>query len=175
MSERFNASVKRGHQTTLSNVMGRLQSGSIFSLSPQEFIDLSDLAGALNYWAAQVPDVDVQAEVMFGDFSRKLYVPGHKIIAWPFRVPAKGTLYGSAAENPGVGGSPALRVLTIARVAGDVSTDALVWSRGKQATCYLDVGVEAQPGELLYFNSVIDEDVAPETTGSGFSIVWPAP
>lgn len=177
MSERFTASIKRGHQVTLSNVMGRLHAGSIFSLSPQEYVDLSDLAGALNFWAAQSPaqEVDVQAEIPFGDFNRRLYVPDLRVIAWPFRVPAKGTLKGSVSENPAVGGSPWLRILTISAVPGNVSTDALVYSRGKQATCFLDVGVEAQAGELLYFNSVIDEDAPAGTTGSGFSIVWPAP
>lgn len=175
MSDRFAASIRRHHQAVMSNVMGRLQQGQVFALTPQEFVALSDLSGALNYWAAQTPEypVDIQPEIAFGDFSRKTFTASREVVtAFPFRVPAHGLLYGSTAE---FGGDPWLRILTIARVAGDVSPSALVYSRGKQATCYLTAGVEAQPGELLYFNTVIDEDAALGTTGSGFSIVWPAP
>lgn len=172
MSDRFAASIRRYHQQVMSNVMGRVQQGQVFALTPQEYTALSDLAGALNYWAAQVPDdVQVQAEIPAGDFARRLYSPGRSIIAWPFRAPAAGLLYGSASEYRG---DPWLRILTISRTAGDVSTSALRYDRGKQPTCYLQAD-DVQSGELLYFNSVIDEDSPAGTTGSGFSIVWPAP
>ena len=172
MSDRFSASIRRYHQQVMSNVMGRIQNGQVFALTPQEYTAMSDLAGALNYWAAQAPDdVQIQAEIPAGDFARRLYTPGLAIFAWPFRAPASGLLYGSASEYAG---DPWLRILTISRTAGDVSTGALVYDRGKQATCYLQEGV-AVPGELLYFNSLIDEAAPTEKTGSGFSIVWPAP
>lgn len=173
MSDRFPASIRRHHQVVMSNVMGRLQAGSVFALTPQEFVALSDLSGALNYFAAQSPEypVDTQPEIAAGDFARKTFAGSRETVtAFPFRVPANGLLYGSVSE---FGGSPWLRTLTIARTAGDVSASAILYSRGKQATCYLTTGVEAQPGELLYFNTIIEEDAPPGTTGSGFSIVWP--
>lgn len=176
MSDRFPASIRRYHQEVMSSVMGRLQAGQPVVLTAQEHVALSDLAGALNYWRRQADgaEPEYQGEIPFGDFARRYYVPERKVYAWSFMVPAHGLLYGSAAENPSVGGAPALRILTISRILGDVSTGALVYSRGKQATCYLTAGDKAQPGEQLFFNTVIDEDVSPAATGSGFSIVWPA-
>lgn len=175
--DRYPAQVRRYHQEVMSNVMGRLQAAQPVALTPQEHVALSDLAGALNYWRRQADNAptEFQGEIPFGDFARRYYVPERSVYAWSFVVPAHGLLYGSAAENPSVGGDPAMRILTISRILGDVSTGALVYSRGKQATCYLTAGVEAQPGEQLYFNTVIDEDVPPGKSGSGFSIIWPAP
>lgn len=175
MSDRFEASIRRHHQEVLSHVMGRLQAGASVVLTAQEHVALSDLSGALNYCRLQADNAptEYQGEIPFGDYARRVYRPERSIYAWSFTVPERGLLYGSAAENPEVGGGPALRILTISRILGDVSTGALVYSRGKQATCYLTAGVEAQPGEQLFFNSVIDEDVALAATGSGFSIVWP--
>ena len=46
MSDRFAASIRRYHQQVMSNVMGQLQAGSVFALTPQEYTALSDLAGA---------------------------------------------------------------------------------------------------------------------------------
>lgn len=177
MSDRFMASVRRYNQEVLSNVMGRLQAGEAVVLTAQEHVALSNLSGGLN-WARRQADgakTQFQGDIPFGDFARRYYVPEHNVYAWSFTVPAHGVVCGSASENPAVGGGPALRILTISRILGDVSTGALVYSRGKQATCFLTVGVEAQPGEQLYFNTVVDEDVLPTATGSGFSIVWPAP
>lgn len=175
MSDRFNASIKRGHQTTLSNVMGRLQAGQMFSLTPQEFIDLSDLAGALNYWAAQEPPTaEVQPEILYGDFARRYFVPGHAVYAFPFRVDARARhLYGSVAENPSVGGASALRLGVVSRVAGDLSNaPGNLYGRGKEVAFHITPDVEFPVGELLYFNTMIDEPVAESQTGSGFSIVW---
>lgn len=115
-------------------------------------------------------DILMQGEIYNGDFTRRVFTPGKSIVVWPFRVPSKGLLYGSVAEY---GGAPWMRVLTVSTAPGDVSSNtARLYSRGKQATCYLNVGVEATAGELLFFNTVIDEDATDSMTGSGFSIVW---
>lgn len=177
MTDRFNASIKRGHQTTLSNVMGRLQHGQTFALTPQEFTDLSDLAGALNRAAEQAPTaVEVQPEILYGDFARRYFVPGHAVYAFPFRVDARARhLYGSVAENPSVGGASALRIGVVSRVAGDLANvPGNPYGRGKEVAFHITPGVEFPVGELLYFNTMIDEPVADEKTGSGFSIVWQA-
>ena len=51
MSDRFQASVLFGHQTVLTNFVGRLQAGVPVIPTAQELADLGNLAGALNYWA----------------------------------------------------------------------------------------------------------------------------
>lgn len=167
MSDRFQASVKRGHQETLSNVMGRLQAGSVFSLTPQERIDLSDLAGALNYWAAQAPGQDAQllGHIPEGDYGRRTFAPAAgEVVAWSFPMPAD-PCYLSTAE---FGGDPWLRTLSVSTVLGDMDGRT---SAGKQATLHLDP--DAYPlGTLLYANIRLDEDAHEGTTGSGFSIVW---
>lgn len=55
MTDRFDASVKRGHQQTLSNVIGRVFQGQTFALTAAEQKDLGDLAGNLNYYASLAP------------------------------------------------------------------------------------------------------------------------
>ncbi len=180
MSDRFPASIKRGHQVTLSNVMGRLQSGSIFSLTPQEYTDLSDLAGALNYWAAQAPEqpLAMHDTIQRGDFSRKLFeaTPG-VVDVFPFIMPAPpfnngtGILYMSASENPSIpGASPWLRRLSVSTVAGDM--DSPHAEDAKVPTVYLQPG-DYPPGTILYANLLLLEPAPPGTAGSGFSIVWP--
>ncbi len=177
MSDRFDASIKRGHQVTLSNVMGRLQAGNVFSLTPQEFTDLSDLAGALNYWAAQVPEtpLNMHGEIAVGDFVRRTWQASVGVIdVFPFRMPSPpyangtGQFYMSAAEFQG---DPWLRRLTVSPVAGDM--DAGLSSDGKQATLHLDARVDFSAGTLLFANLLLLEDAPPGTAGSGFSIVWP--
>lgn len=172
MSDRFAASIRRYHQQVMSNVMGRLQAGSVFALTPQEFTALSDLAGALNYWAAQTPEypVDIQPEIAIGDYSRKTFAASAEIVtAFPFRVPAFGYVYMSAAEY---GGQPWMRKLSISLVAGDM--DGPVTVQGKETMAGFTVGTEFPAGALLYANCVLVDPATPGTTGSGFSIVWPA-
>lgn len=193
---RFPASVSCAHRATLSSFVGQLPPGGCtltflqggvqksIVVSAQEDQDLRDLAGALNFCAAQpggcddapppTPPPNGIEVIANGDYARRLYTPGHSIVSWAFYVPVKGLLYGSASENPAaMGGAPALRILTVSRAPGDVSpAGALVYSRGKQATCYITPGVEAAPGDLLYFNTQVDEPVEDDATGSGFSIVW---
>ena len=173
MSDRFPASIRRHHQVVMSNVMGRLQAGNVFALTPQEFTALSDLAGALNYWAAQTPEypVDIQPEIAGGDFSRKLFSASNEIVtAFPFRAPAAGYVYMSAAEY---GGQPWLRKLSISTTAGDM--DGPVTVQGKETMAGFTVDAEFPAGTLLYANCVLVDAAPPGTTGSGFSIVWPAP
>lgn len=176
MSDRFDASIKRGHQTTLSNVMGRLQSGSIFSLTPQEYIDLSDLAGALNYWAAQTPETPtaIHPEIVRGDFSRKTWQASADVIdVFPFVMPGPpfnngtGDFYMSVAEFQG---DPWLRRLCVSVIQGDM--DGPHASQGKQATVYLQPG-DFPAGTQLYANIVLTENAPAGKAGSGFSIVWP--
>lgn len=177
MSDRFDASVKRGHQVTLSNVMGRLQAGSQFVLTPQEFTDLSDLAGALNYWAAQAPadPTTMHAEIPAGDYGRREFAQAVGVVdVFPFRVPpppygaSGGVMYMSASEFRG---DPWLRRLTVSTVPGDMN--AALASDSKQPTVYLTAGVDFPVGTLLYANLLLLEQATPGTTGSGFSIVWP--
>jgi hypothetical protein len=181
MSDRFDASIKRGHQVTLSNVMGRLQAGSQFTLTPQEFTDLSDLAGALNYWAAQAVSLPkiLHDDIPAGDYTRRLFSQAVGVVdVFPFRVPgppygASGsTFYMSASENPSIpGAAPWLRRLTVSTKPGDM--DAALSSDSKQPTVYLQAGVDFPVGTILYANLLLLEDATPDTTGSGFSIVWP--
>lgn len=171
MSERFNASIKRGHQTTLSNVMGRLQQGQTFGLTPQEYTDLSDLAGALNYWAAQVNWLPAQllGHIGTGDFSRHTFAPeAGACVAYSFTMPGNGTLYLSVAEYSG---SPWLRSLSVSTVLGDM--ESAHGSVGKQATVYL-APEDFPAGTLLYANMMIEEPAPLVTTGSSLNIVWPA-
>lgn len=171
MSDRFDASVKRGHQVTLSNVMGRLQAGSVFTLTPQELADLSALAGALNYWAAQVPScaTNLHDEIPRGDYSRKTWQASVGVVdVFPFVMPATGPTYCSAAEYDG---QPWMRRLTVSTVPGDM--DASHASDGKQATIFLDAGLDFPAGTRLYANLLLLEDAPPGTAGTGFSIVWP--
>ena len=173
MSDRFAASIRRHHQRVMSNVMGRLQAGSVFALTPQEFTALSDLAGALNYWAAQTPEypVDTQPEIAIGDYSRKTFAASAEIVtAFPFRAPSAGYVYMSAAEY---GGQPWLRKLSISATAGDM--DGPVTAQGKETMAGFTVGVEFLAGALLYANCILIDAATPGTTGSGFSIVWPKP
>ena len=178
MSDRFPASIKRGHQVTLSNVMGRLQAGSVFSLTPQEFTDLSDLAGALNYWSAQVPPLTMHDTIAIRDDSRKLFEAQAGVIdAFPFVMPGPpfnngtGILYMSASENPSIpGAGPWLRKLSVSTIAGDM--DSQFFADAKQPTVYLHPG-DFPPGTILYANLLLLEPAPAGTGGSGFSIVWP--
>ena len=176
MSDRFDASIKRGHQTTLSSVMGRMQAGAQVTLTPQEFTDLSDLAGALNYWAAQSPayPYTMHDNIVRGDYSRKLFMAQDGVIdVFPFYMPgppyANGTgiYYMSAAEFQG---DPWMRRLSVSQTPGDM--DAPNASDGKQATVYVNPG-DFPAGTILYANLLLLEPAPPGTGGSGFSIVWP--
>lgn len=173
----FPAQVRRGHQAVLSNFVGRLQQGMPVVPTASELTDLGNLAGGLNYWAAQTPasQIEMQAEIPYGDYARRLYVPEHRIFVFPFRADSRARhIYGSASENPAVGGQPVLRVLTVSRTPGDLSPSAITWTRGAEAGFHLTPGVEAAEDELLYVNTMIDADYPPGTSGSGFSIVWQA-
>lgn len=175
MSGRFNASILFGHQTLLSNVMGRVQAsgGAVLALTEAEFRGMSDLAGALNYWAAQAAPtfpVDRQPEIPYGDYSRKLYAASNSaIVVFPFTMPASGLVHLAASEFQG---QPWARLLTVSMVSGDL--DSPVRSQGKVPDVYITAGVEFPPGTLLYANTILTEDPLPGSTGSGFSIVWPA-
>lgn len=177
MSDRFPAHIRRYHQEVMSNVMGRLQAGATFNLTPQEYTALSDLAGALNYWAAQAVSLPkiLHDDIPAGDYGRREFAQSVGVVdVFPFRVPpppygaSGGTFYMSASEFRG---DPWLRRLTVSTVAGDM--DAALASDSKQPTVYLQAGIDFPVGTILFANLLLLEDATPGTTGSGFSIVWP--
>jgi hypothetical protein len=176
MSDRFPASIRRHHQQVMSNVMGRLQAGATFNLTPQEYTALSDLAGALNYWAAQSPylPTNTHSTIARGDYVRREWQASVGVVdVFPFVHPGTpfangtGTYYMSVAEY---GGSPWLRRLSVSDVAGDM--DSKFSSDGKQATVYVQPG-DFPVGTLLYANILLLEEAPTGAAGSGFSIVWP--
>lgn len=166
VSDRFDASIKRGHQVVLSNVMGRMQAGSSVILTASEFGDLSDLAGALNHYAAQAPvPVFIQPEVPINGPRVVIDLPIDVIAAFPFRVPAgliDGNIYGSIAEYQS---PPGLWQIAANRTAGDMTGSAT----GTQATAAFVVGREFQAGELVYFN-VRQAPDSISTRRGGFSV-----
>lgn len=178
---RFNASVLYGHQTVLSNVMWRMQMGQVFSLTPDEYRQLNDLAGCLNYYSAQQPPApipyDVQPEIPYGDFSRRTFqISADTVTAFPFRVPyppfngANGPLLRMSCAE--FGGTPGLRKVSVSPLPGHM--DGISDGIGKQAGASGDVGTTFAPyGALLYANILAMEPVAAGQGGSGFSIVWP--
>ena len=168
MSERFTASVLCGHQTVLSNVMGRVQNAGkpyVLVLTDEEYIALSNLSGALNTWATKPgacgsapalptcgPDT-INTTIAWGDFTRyttRSIAPfGDNVWCIAFTVPA-GTAptsnvgYGSVAE---FGGDPWMREMTLSRFPCDFrpadptgANGPLEWSIGKQATIHWRVG-----------------------------------
>lgn len=174
--DRFDASVTFTQQQTLSNVMGRLQSGSTFALTKQEFTELSNLAGALNYWAAKAPAtaVSVHDPIARGDFSRKTWQASADVVdVFPFVMPSPpfnngtGSFYMSVAEFQG---DPWLRKLCVSATSGDMKCPQP--SQGKQATIYLGPG-DFPAGTQLYANMQLMEPAPAGKAGSGFSIVWP--
>lgn len=188
MSDRFVAYILRGHQVMLSHFVGRLQQGTLVTPTAQELTDLGDLAGNLNSAAGVVPPPPPPAQnntiamhdvIPFGDYNRR-YFPAEKgvVDVFPLYVPgppygAKGPLvYMSVSENDG---APLLRIATISRTPGDLNgVSAINWGRGKEVLLSFIAGVDARPGELLYFNTMRDEDPEDQDTStrSGFSIVW---
>lgn len=177
---RFDASILYGHQVVLSNVMGRVQMGQVFALTPDEYRQLSDLAGALNYWAAQAPEtvsVDVQSEIAYGDFGRKVFQLSDQVVtAYPFRVPSppfpgpNGALLRMSCSE--FSGGDYMRRVSVSATPGDMS--GLSNGDGNEAGASGNCGTEFAPyGALLYANILALEPVAPGKGGSGFSIVWP--
>lgn len=167
MSERFDASIKRGHQAVLSSVMGRMQAGSTVVLAPQEFADLSDLAGALNYYAAQpAMPVVVVPDYVDGEGRRVMTFYPDQIIAVPFVIAAGPWAnpqgYASSAEY---GAPPAMRKATLSQTAGDM-TGA---TTGMGVT--LDFNANAIPGGRWYYNCHVLPEYPP--TQSGFSVAFP--
>lgn len=158
--DRFPASIRRYHQQTMSNVMGRLQHGQVFSLTPQEFQTLGDLAGALNYYAAQseplppAPTLPVRVlDIVWPTTGSVVFQlsPG-EIVAIPLAVPAfpyqvSDVLSASSAEY---GAAPALRVAAVNVTAGDL-TGA---QQGVQATVDVPIAVGGRipPGSICYYN-----------------------
>lgn len=173
--KRFPASVNCLHRATLTQLMARVPTGGgTVTIDALEDANLRNLAGALNYWATQpggcdsaAYPVDEQPMIAAGDYSRKSFVASHEVVtAFPFVMPATGTIHLCASEFQG---SPWARLLTISTIAGDM--DAPIRSAGKVPDIYLTAG-DFPAGTLLYANNVLTEAPIPGSSGSGFSIVW---
>lgn len=124
---------------------------------------------------------DIWGEIPYGDSGRKIFAASSTVVtAFAFRTPTGpfpgpngALLQMSAAENPSIGGSPWLRRLAISRVPGDM-VGLMPLCIGKETMLSGRVGVELPAGELLYANHIITEPAPEGTTGTGFSINWPA-
>ena len=167
MSDRFAASIRRYHQQIMSNVMGRLQAGSVFALTPQEFTALSDLAGALNYWAAQTPEtpVVITPEVMQPDVRYVFTASAGHVTAIPFTIPAgSGMFSGTAAEY--VSGGTALAHAAINREAGDLTGAT---GGGSAIEVWRDARTDG--AGLWYYNIQLDFGSADRGTGFSWRVV----
>ncbi len=176
--KRFNASVNCRHRSTLTQVMARVPAGGgNLVLTAEEDKDIRDLAGALNYWATQPGGCDIELsvadEILFGDFERKFFYAKTEIIhVFPFRMQAHGIAHIATSEN---GGQPWDRLMTLSTVAGDMSSP--IRSQGKLPDLYFSPASTGWPaGTMLYANNVLtQEPTVPNSSRSGFSVVWPAP
>lgn len=167
MSDRFAASIRRYHQTVMSNVMGRIQNGQVFALTPQEYTAMSDLAGALNYWAAQAPEVPVVVtpEVMEPDKRYVFTASADHITAIPFTIPEGSGMFSGTAAEYGSGGT-ALARAAINREAGDMNG----WTGGGSAIeVWRDARVDG--AGLWYYNIRLDEGSADRGTGFSWRVV----
>ena len=173
MSARFQAAVLFGHQTVLTNFVGRLQAGVAVVPTAQELADLGNLAGALNYWAGQAtPSLPVQIAPEFVDGAPRYVGSTYSdmIVAIPFRIPAQWTQtatgMASAAEY-GWGGTRH-HYMNLSRTAGDM----VVQSSGLQVTLFYEAGKDFQAGELVYAN-IWHSAADPAPCGMGFSVTFP--
>lgn len=183
--KRFDASINCNHRNTLTVVMSRVPvGGGSVSITPAEDTQLRDLAGALNYWATQPGGCDgsqypleMQPEIMYGDFDRKTFVAyPDRITVFPFRVPTgpfigpNGALLRMAASE--YQGQPWDRLLSVSATPGDMQ--GFLTCAGKAPDVFGYVGVEFTPGALLYVNMILTQTpTVPNSSGSGFSILWP--
>lgn len=176
--KRFPASLNCAHRATLVNLMGRvpLGGGSVV-IGADEDKALRDLAGAIDYYAAQPGGcdspsypVDMKPEILQGDYSRKLWqATADVIVVFPFKLPPTGTIHIAQSE---FNGQPWARLMTISTTPGDLS--APVQSAGKTPDIYLTGGIDFPAGVLLYANTILtDVPTVPNSGGSGISIVWP--
>lgn len=177
--KRFPASINCRHRALLTQVMAGVPvGGGAVVISPEQDSALRDLAGALNYWATQPGGCDspqypvaIQPTIAIGDYGRKLYTGATDVVvAFPFTMPAAGLLHMAASE---FSGQPWARLLTVSTIAGDL--DSPHRSAGKVPDLYLTAGVEYPAGTPLFANNILTEQpTVPNSSGSGFSIVWPA-
>lgn len=167
MSDRFAASIRRYHQTVMSNVMGRIQNGQVFALTPQEFVAMSDLSGALNYWAAQAPEtpVVITAEVPRPDERFEFTASADYITAVPFRIPEGSGVFSGTAAEYGSGGT-ALAKAAINREPGNMSG----WTGGGSAIeIWRDARVDG--AGLWYYNLQLDPGSRDRGTGFSWKVV----
>lgn len=169
-NDRFDCSIKRGHQTMLANVVGRMQAGQVFVPTAQELKDLGDLAGQLNKCASEVfLPTNIHPEISFGDYDRRLFAASTEVIdVFPFRIVA-GTSHIGLSEYQG---QPWTRLMTVSTVPGDLYS--AIRSEGKAPDIFISGNVEFPIGTPLYINTILtQEPTVPNSSGSGISIVWP--
>lgn len=172
MSDRFNASILFGHQNVLSSFVGRLQAGVAVVPTAQELADLGNLAGALNYWAAQAkPSLPVQIAPEFVNGAPRYVFSTYSdlIVAIPFRIPATWTTptgMASAAEYQW--GGTRHHYMNLSRTAGDM----VIQSSGLQVTQFFEAGKDFAAGELVYAN-IWHSAQDPAPCGAGFSVTFP--
>lgn len=167
MSDRFSASIRRYHQQVMSNVMGRIQNGQVFALTPQEYTAMSDLAGALNYWAAQEPEtpVVVTPEVMEPDKRFVFVASATHITAIPFTIPDGSGMFSGTAAEYGSGGT-ALARAAINREPGDMNGAT---GGGSAIEVWRDARTDG--AGLWYYNIQLDPGSADRGTGFSWRVV----
>jgi len=162
MADRFDASIKREHQVVLSNVMGRMQGGATVVLTDGEFKDLSDLAGALNFYAGQAPSPPPtypHTRLAIYEYDPSIvqvkYVgePG-LTYAIPIRLPPFPCRYQwSQCEFQG---PPAGWRAKLSLIAGDVDGAA---GNGPTPSIMIDVGSKYAPGSIVYVNTALEPNI----------------
>lgn len=166
--------VRAYHVDVLSSVMGRMQLGIVFSLTPQELTALGDLSGCLNAAKAAALDlpVDVLPEVTPMDPQVVFTAQPDRIVAIPFRIttgPLGGSPDGYASSAEFQAGT-ALRKAALSQSPGDLT--GVVRGQGAQVTLDFSVGVGPfLPGSLWFYNCVIAEGGPP--TRSRLFIAFP--
>jgi hypothetical protein len=154
----------------MSNVMGRLQAGATFNLTPQEYTALSDLAGALNYWAAQAElPVDVLQEFRDGDPRFVFTASADRIAAIPFTVApgpyAQTSIFSATAAEYGTGGT-GLALAQISRHPGDLDGAT---GGGSAIQIWRDATTD---GDGLWYYNIRMQD-GNNQRGTGFSVTFP--
>lgn len=153
-------------QSALNQLVGRYQMGptelALWMQDPANFTEISSLAGALNYWAAQAPPPPIGItvfDVAWGDstkfFTNNIVPFVCNTIAVRFVAPVTSGFIKpgliSVAENQG---GPALRQLTLSPNPGDFNAFIMAQSAGVEASIYFGTSdtVLLVPGQSYYFN-----------------------
>lgn len=173
--KRFPASLNCKHRVTLVNLMGRVPvGGGSVVIGADEDKNLRDLAGAIDYYAAQPGGCDspafpvkVEPEFKNGEGRRVFMCSDSVITAFPFTIAAGP--YSKPEGNADCaefGGPPAARIAKISRTAGDLDPPQ---SAGKETLILFNAN-ELGAG-LWYYNVRLDPGNG--QSQSGFSVTFP--